>query len=380
MKLLEYQGKQLFRDHDIPTPKGAFLESLDRFDAIKAELSYPAVVKAQVLIGGRGKAGGIQFADNEDEARAQAEKIIGMDIRGHTVNHVYIEEKVDVAKELYAACLIDRTTRKTLMLFSAEGGVEIESVAEDKIAKIQIDPLSGFSGFHARKALSVLPADYSKEERKALAVMVEKLYHAFRAADCELLEINPLVVTSDGRVIAADSKAIINDSAKYRQPGFEQAAEEHTPLEREAKAQGIAFIQLEGTIGVIANGAGLTMATLDALNEFGGNAGVFLDLGGTDNPEQVAKAMRMMKKAKPSLILVNLFGGITKCDTVAKGIRDVMQQEGLDIPVVTRIKGTNEKEAKEILKDAGFKTANTLQEAAELCSRMEKELTQGVSA
>jgi succinyl-CoA synthetase beta subunit len=379
MKLLEHQGKQLFRDHGIPTPKGAFLESLDDFDQIKAQLSYPAVVKAQVLIGGRGKAGGIQFADNEKEAREQAARIIGMDIRGYTVHSVYIEERLDIAKELYAACLIDRTTRKTLLLFSGEGGIEIESVPEDKIAKITIDPLSGFQPFHARQALAVLDDSYSKEERKEIATMLEKLYTAFRKADCELLEINPLVATKDGRVIAADSKAIINDSAAYRQKGFTAAEEEDTPLELEAKEQGIAFIQLEGTIGVIANGAGLTIATLDALNEFGGNAGVFLDLGGTDNPEQVARAMRLMKKAKPSLILVNLFGGITKCDTVAKGIKEVFEKEGLDCPVVTRIKGTNEKEAKEILKDAGFQTANTLQEAAKLCSDMEKQLVKGVA-
>jgi succinyl-CoA synthetase beta subunit len=379
MKLLEHQGKQLFRDHGIPTPKGAFLASLEEFDAIKDQLSYPAVVKAQVLIGGRGKAGGIQFADDERQAREQARRIIGMDIRGHRVNSVYIEERLEVAKELYAACLIDRTTRKTLLLFSGAGGIEIESVPEDQIAKVTIDPLSGFQPFHARQALAVLDPSIEKEARKQIATMLERLYHAFRKADCELLEINPLVITKDGRVIAADSKAIINDSAHYRQKGFTEADEEKTPLEREAHQQNIAFIQLDGSIGVIANGAGLTMATLDALNEFGGKAGVFLDLGGTDNPEQVARAMRLMKKAKPSLILVNLFGGITKCDTVAKGIREVFEKEGLDCPVVTRIKGTNERQAKEILKDAGFKTANTLQEAAKMCSEMERQILEEVA-
>ncbi|MBW3583493.1 MAG: ADP-forming succinate--CoA ligase subunit beta [Euryarchaeota archaeon] len=373
MKLLEYQGKQLFRDAGIPIPKGAYLPSLDTFDTIKDRLSYPAVVKAQVLIGGRGKAGGIQFADNDAEAKAQAKKIIGMDIKGHEVKSVYIEEKLDIDRELYVSCLIDRTTRKTLMLFSAEGGIEIESVPEDKIAKVYIDPLTGFSQFHARQALAVLPDGYSKDERKQLAKMLGQLYDAFRSFDCELLEINPLAITKDGQVIAADSKAIINDAAKFRQKKFEEEASEYTELEKEANAQGIAFIQLDGTIGVIANGAGLTMATLDALNEYGGNAGVFLDLGGTDDPDQVARAMRLMKKAKPSLILVNLFGGITKCDTVAKGIREVFEKEGLDCPVVTRIKGTNEKEAKEILKDAGFITTNTLQDAAKKCSELEKQ-------
>ncbi len=379
MKLLEFQGKQLFRDHGIPTPKGAHLGSLHEFDAVKPHLSYPAVVKAQVLIGGRGKAGGIQFANNEKEARQHAGKILGMDIRGFKVRTVYIEEKLDVAHELYAACLIDRTTRKTLLLFSWEGGVEIESVAVDKIAKVYIDPLSGFQPFHARQALRLLPASVGSGERKQLASMLERLYKAFRAEDCELLEINPLVITRDGRVVAADSKAIINDSALFRQTRFEEAEAEHTPLEQEAREQNIAFIQLDGTIGVIANGAGLTMATLDALNEYGGKAGVFLDLGGTDNPEQVARAMRLMKKADPSVILINLFGGITKCDTVAKGIIDVMQKEGLHTPVVTRIKGTNAKEANELLKDAGFTAVNTLQEAAKKSSELSKAVLKGVA-
>jgi succinyl-CoA synthetase beta subunit len=379
MKLLEHQGKTLLGEHGIPIPKGVVVDDPAQFDEAAKDAPYPCVVKAQVLIGGRGKAGGIQFADNPQEAKKHTQNIIGMDISGLRVNTVYLEQRLDVAKELYAAYLIDRSTRKTLLLFSAEGGMDIESVDEEKIARVTIDPLSGFMPFHARQALAVLPDDYTKEERKGITRVLKQLYEAYKKTDSELLEINPLVVTKDQQVVAADAKVIINDSARFRQGSFESAEEEYTELEREARRENIAFIQLEGTIGVIANGAGLTMATLDALNEFGGNAGVFLDLGGTDDPEQVARAMRLMKKANPSLILVNLFGGITKCDTVAKGIKDVIEEEGLDLPVVTRIKGTNEKEAKEILKDAGFTTTDTLQDAAKTASELEKKILKEVA-
>ncbi len=373
MKLLEHQGKKLLADNGLPVPRGVLVDDAARFPQAAENAPYPCVVKAQVLIGGRGKAGGIQFANDPEEAKKHTENILGMDIHGLTVKSVYLEERLEVAKELYAACLIDRSTRKTLLLFSAEGGIEIENVDPAKIARVTIDPLSGFMPFHARQALAVLPDDYTKDERKQIAKVLKQLYDAYKATDSELLEINPLIATKQGHVVAADAKVIINDSARFRQGSFEAAEEEFTELEQEAHRENIAFIQLDGTIGVIANGAGLTMATLDALNEFGGNAGVFLDLGGTDDPEQVARAMRLMRKAKPSLILVNLFGGITKCDTVAKGIKDVIEEEAMDVPVVTRIKGTNEKEAKEILKDAGFITTNTLQDAAKRSSELEKE-------
>jgi succinyl-CoA synthetase beta subunit len=378
MKLLEHQGKRILQEAGIPVPRGVLVTDPARFAEEAREAPYPSVVKAQVLVGGRGKAGGIQFANDPREAEAHTTKIIGMQISGLRVDSVYIEERLDVGKELYAACLIDRSTRKTLLLFSPDGGIEIESVPEERIARIQIDPLAGFQPFHARQALAVLGNDYGPDERKQIATMLRRLYIAFKARDAELLEINPLVITKDKKAIAADAKAIINDSARFRQTDLESIEEEYTALEREARRENIAFIQLDGTIGVIANGAGLTMATLDALNEYGGNAGVFLDLGGTDDPEQVARAMRLMKKAKPSLILVNLFGGITKCDTVARGIKNVMEQEGLDCPVVARIKGTNEREAKEILKDAGFLTTDTLQDAAKKASELEKKILQEV--
>ena len=370
MKLYEFQGKDLLSKYGIPTPAGRVYSSLQELTAAKSTLKYPMVIKAQVLVGGRGKAGGIQFANNFDEAKKWTEKILGMEIKGLKVNKVLGVEKIEFAKELYAAILIDRATRQHLCMVSAEGGIEIESLPDDKIHKITINPIVGLQPYHARRLVSKMAL--SPEIGKQVQSILVKLYKAYREMDCELLEINPLAITPQGHVVAGDAKAIINDGALFRHKDLEVVEEDYTPLEREARAQNIAFIQLPGRIGVIANGAGLTMATLDALNEYGGAAGVFLDLGGTDNPEQVTRAFQLMKKAKPSVMLLNMFGGITKCDTVARGIMDVLNKEGVDFPIVTRIKGTNAKEANEIFKDAGFKTANTLQEAAKIAVETEK--------
>lgn len=371
MKLYEYQGKEILSKFGIPTPPGQVVSSVAEFDALAPKLKFPVVIKAQVLVGGRGKAGGIQFANNAGEGREWTKKILGMEIKGLKVNKVLVVEKIDFGKELYCSVLIDRSSREVLCMASAEGGVEIESVADDKIHKITVNPLTGLQPFHARRIVSGL--GLSPEIGTQVQDVLVKLYKAFRAMDCELLEINPLAITPQGQVIAGDAKAIVNDGALFRHKDLEVVEEEYTPLEQEARAQNIAFIQLAGKIGVIANGAGLTMATLDALNEFGGAAGVFLDLGGTDNPEQVTRAFQLMKKAKPSVMLLNLFGGITKCDTVARGIMNVLEKEPVDFPIVTRIKGTNAKEANEIFKDAGFQTAHTLQEAARLAVETEKK-------
>lgn len=370
MKLYEYQGKQLLSSAGIPTPPGRVVSSVKELEKIKNELRYPLVVKAQVLVGGRGKAGGIQFANNWDDARKHTQDILGMTIKGLSVSKVLLVEKVEFAKELYASVLVDRSSRESLFLVSAEGGVEIESVADEKIFKKTVNPVAGMSGYVARELTEKM--GLAPDVRKQVESILVKLYDAYRKWDCELLEINPLAITPDGKVVAGDAKAIINDGALFRHKDLEPVEEEYTPLEREARAQNIAFIQLEGKIGVIANGAGLTMATLDALNEFGGKAGVFLDLGGTDNPEQVTRAFQLMKKAQPTVMLLNLFGGITKCDTVAKGIKAVLDKEGVDFPIVTRIKGTNAKEANEIFADAGLHTTNTLQEAAQKAVQLEK--------
>jgi len=253
-----------------------------------------------------------------------------------------------------------------LIMASASGGMDIESVPDKEIFKEWVNPLIGIQPFHIRGIVSKLGLE--KEEGKEVSKLISKIYKLFREYDCELVEINPLIIKKDGGVMALDSKVNINDDAMYRHTDIEPEVVELTPLEKDAKEKGIAFIQLDGNIGVIANGAGLTMATLDALTHYSGKGGVFLDLGGTDDPQKVEQAFELMKKAKPKVIFLNLFGGITRCDSVAKGVKAVITREGIDCPVITRIKGCNEDEAKDILKDAGLITGTTLQDAAQKSS------------
>ena len=358
MKLFEYRGKELFDKYGISVPNGKLVNTEKDF----SDLKFPFVLKAQVPVGGRGKAGGIKPVENRKDAKEKLAQILGMDIKGFTVGKVLAEEKVDIKKELYLSIMLDRSQKTPLLMVSGSGGMDIESVADDQIFKEWINPFIGIQPFHIRGTISKLKLD--KEEKKQVAKVLFKIYKMFREYDCELVEINPLIISSDGDVIALDSKVIINDDALYRHPDIIAENVELSPLEKDAKEKGIAFIQLDGNIGVIANGAGLTMATLDALTHFNGAGGVFLDLGGTDDPEKVKQAFELMKKAKPKVIFLNLFGGITKCDTVAKGVKAVISKEGIDCPVITRIKGMNEDAAKDILKDAGLITATTLQDAA----------------
>jgi len=362
MKLFEYRGKELFDKYGIAVPNGRLVKDQNDFSG----LNFPFVLKAQVPIGGRGKAGGIKSADDLNDAKEKFSKIMGMDIKGYTVKKVLAEEKVDIKRELYLSVTLDRSKRMSLIMASASGGMDIESVPDNEIFKEWVNPLIGVQSFHIRGIVSKLGLE--KEEGKEVAKVISKIYKLFREYDCELVEINPLIIKKDGGVMALDSKVNINDDAMYRHTDIEPEVVELTPLEKDAKEKGIAFIQLEGNIGVIANGAGLTMATLDALTHYSGKGGVFLDLGGTDDPEKVEQAFELMKKAKPKVIFLNLFGGITRCDSVAKGVKAVITREGIDCPVITRIKGCNEDEAKDILKDAGLITGTTLQDAAQKSS------------
>jgi succinyl-CoA synthetase beta subunit len=362
MKLFEYRGKELFDKYGISVPNGRLVNDVKDF----SDLNYPFVLKAQVPIGGRGKAGGIKSVENVSDAKEKLSQIMGMNIKGYTVRKVLAEEKVDIKNELYLSITLDRSKRMSLIMASTEGGMDIESVPDEKIFKEWVNPLIGIQSFHIRDIISKLKLE--KEEGKEVAKVISKIYKLFREYDCELVEINPLIIKKDGGIMALDSKVNINDDAKYRHPDIEPEVVELTPLEKDAKEKGIAFIQLDGNIGVIANGAGLTMATLDALTNYKGKGGVFLDLGGTDDPEKVKQAFGLMKKAKPKVIFLNLFGGITRCDTVAKGVKEVITKEGIDCPVITRIKGCNEDIAKDILKDAGLITGTTLQDAAQKSS------------
>jgi len=363
MKLYEYKAKELLRKHGIPVPDGFVVSSSDQVK----ELPGPVMVKAQVLIGGRGKAGGIKPADTVEEARKAASAILGLNIRGYVTKQVLLERRLEVAKELYLGITIDRSRRGLLLMASASGGMDIESVPEDRILMLPMDPLIGYQGFVGRRVSGFLKL--GKEQKTQVADIVRKLYTLMVSEDAELVEINPLVVTKDGKVVAGDAKVTIDSDALFRHKEYEGLEEDLTPLEAKAKELDIAFVQLDGNIGVIANGAGLTMATLDSLNMFGGKAGVFLDLGGTDDPEKVKSAMLLMEEADPKVILLNIFGGITKCDTVAKGVLEAIEMKPTSAPIVARIKGLNEELGRDMLKEAGMIPASGLSEAAEKASK-----------
>ncbi len=363
MKLLEHKAKEVLRKHGVPVPEGTVVSSPDQVKAIPG----PVMVKAQVLIGGRGKAGGIKPADTVEEARKAAAAILGMDIRGYTTREVLLESRLEVAKELYLSITIDRSRRCLVFMASASGGMDIESVSEDRILMLPIDPLKGYEKSLGGKVASFV--GLSGDQAAQLERICKALYELTIKEDAELAEINPLVVTKDGKVVAGDGKMTIDSDALFRHAEYESLPDDLTPLEEKAKRLDIAFVQLDGNIGVIANGAGLTMATLDSLNMYGGKAGVFLDLGGTDDPEKVKAAMTLMKEAGPKVVLLNIFGGITKCDTVAKGVLEALGGERPGFPIIARIKGVNEEEGRALLKDAGMIPASGLSEAAELASK-----------
>ena len=363
MKLCEYKAKELLRKHGIPVPDGFVVSSPKDIK----ELPGPVMVKAQVLIGGRGKAGGIKPADTVEQARVAASAILGLNIRGYITKQVLLERRLEVAKELYLGVTIDRSKRGLLLMASASGGMDIESVPEDEILMLPVDPLIGYQGFIGRRVAGFLKL--GKEQGAQVTDIVKRLYALMVSEDAELAEINPLVVTKDGKVVAGDAKVTIDSDALFRHREYEGLEEDLTPLEAKAKELDIAFVQLDGNIGVIANGAGLTMATLDSLNMFGGKAGVFLDLGGTDDPEKVKSAMLLMEEADPKVILLNIFGGITKCDTVAKGVLEAIEARPTDAPIVARIKGVNEELGRDMLKEAGMIPASGLSEAAEKASK-----------
>jgi len=366
MKFLEYKAYEIFRKHGIPTPYGVLAASPD--DLVNPPL--PCAVKAQVLIGGRSKAGGIKFADTLEEAREAARQILGMTIGPYTVGHVWVQEKLDIAKELYLSIAIDRSARAPLLMASAMGGVDIESVPDAAVLKVHIPPALGPQPylFRALRKFLGLPRDQADQVED----IARKAYTLFRSEDAELVEINPLAVVRDGRVIAADAKLTVDDSSEFRHPDYAGLPQDRTPLEEEAHDKGITFIQLEGDIGVIANGAGLTMATLDVLNLKGGRGGTFLDLGGTDDPEKVKQAFEILLKADPSAIFLNIFGGITKADTVALGVKQAFEEMHVRVPVVARIKGVNEDRAKQILRDLGMYPVETIEEGAELAVKVRK--------
>jgi succinyl-CoA synthetase beta subunit len=369
MKIHEYQAKEIFAKYEIPIQEGNLCLNVDEVSKTTDKFNAAVVVKAQVHAGGRGKAGGIKYCPQKTDAVAAAHKILGMEIKGLIVNKVLVCKAVDIKKEYYAGLVNDRNSKSVMLMLSSEGGVEIEEVARThpkKIIKIPIDPLIGLQPYIARKALFSLFSDVD-HVRQATDILM-KLYKIYIENDCSLAEINPLVIDGTNNVIALDAKINIDDNALFRHPELEALAD-YTPdekLEVEAKLKGLTYIKLNGNIGCMVNGAGLAMATMDMINFYGGKPANFLDIGGSSNPRKVVHAMEYLLLDKNiKAVLINIFGGITRCDDVALGLLEAFNQMEVKIPVVIRLTGTNQVEGREILKaNQKLIIAETMAEAA----------------
>ena len=358
MDLFEYQGKQYFARYNIPVSAGGVALTVEQA-VEQAELAkYPVVIKAQVQVGGRGKAGGIKLANNVDEVRTHAKNILGMDIKGHIVKRIWVEHASDIAEEYYASFTLDRSAKRHLLMLSAQGGVEIEHVAvvdPTAIVKLHINPVEGLSLETARRA--VVDARISEKAQDGVAAMLVKLYECFTKGDCDLAEINPLILKPNGEVHALDAKVTLDDNAAFRHPEWDEyrATEELDEREKLAREKNLQYIGLDGTVGIIANGAGLAMSTLDVVNQVGGKAANFLDIGGGANAELMTSALEVINSdAKVKSIFINIFGGITRGDEVAKGIVEAMKRVKLRAPIVISLDGTNATEGREILANAGI--------------------------
>jgi succinyl-CoA synthetase beta subunit len=371
MDLLEYMGKEVFARYDIPVSKGRICLTADQAEAAAKDIGGQVVVKAQVQVGGRGKAGGIQLADSPAEAREKALHILGMDIKGHIVERVWVESATDISKEYYASITLDRREGRPLAMCSAEGGVDIEEVAArdaSAIKRIHIDPLVGIKPFHTRYLTSGL----DPEAREGASDIFVKLFRCFMDGDASLVEVNPLVLTTDGRVHALDAKVSVDDNALFRHPDYLEYRDILTtdPQEKIAKEKSIAYLKLDGEVGVMGNGAGLVMSTLDLVQLAGGKAANFLDVGGGASGEQIAAGLEIvLSDPKVRSVLVNIFGGIVRCDLVATGILDALQRVDLKVPMVVRLDGTNAAEGRKILEEAnldGVESAPTMWDAARL--------------
>lgn len=358
MDLFEYQGKQYFARYGIPVSPGDVAHTVDEASAIAERIGYPVVVKAQVQVGGRGKAGGIKLANDLDEVVHHAGNILGMDIKGHRVERVWIERASDIDEEYYASFTLDRAAKKHLLMLSAQGGVEIEAVAEadpDAIVKVHIDPVDGLSLETARRA--AIDARIPERAVDGTADILVKLYRCFTEGDCDLAEINPLILKPTGEVHALDAKVTLDSNAAFRHPEWAEYAATEVLDEREqlAKSKGLQYIGLSGSVGIIANGAGLAMSTLDVVNQVGGSAANFLDIGGGANADVMAAALDVINNDESvRSIFVNIFGGITRGEEVARGIVEAMNRVELRAPIVIRLDGTNATEGRRILADAGI--------------------------
>jgi succinyl-CoA synthetase beta subunit len=357
MDLYEYQGKQLFRQFGIPVSDGRLATTPEEAHAAAEELGGQVVVKAQVLTGGRGKAGGVKLADDPAEAEQKAREILGLDIRGHVVEKVWIERASEIAKEYYISVTFDRGAKRPLFMFTTQGGVEIEDVAAENpeaLVRLHIDPLEGFQPWIARRLVYGAGVDNAGEQ-KQIASIVEQLYRCFVSSDAMLCEINPLIVTPEGEVKALDSKFTVDDSALYRHPDIAEFRDTSAadPLEAFAREKGVTYVKLDGTVGILGNGAGLSMSTVDVVVTAGGRPANFCDLGGGGDAEGVVDALEVITRdPQVKSIFFNIFGGITRGDEVARGILDALNRIAISVPIVVRLDGTNAEEGLKILTEA----------------------------
>ena len=357
MDLYEYQGKQLFARFGIPVSEGRLATSPEEARAAAEEIGGPVVVKAQVLTGGRGKAGGVKLADDPPGAEAKARDILGLDINGHVVRKLWVEQASDIAKEYYLSITFDRGTKQPLFMLTTEGGVEIEQVAHenpDALSRLHVDPLEGFQPYQARRLIYGAIIDDPSEQKQLLGI-IEKLYECFVQSDAMLTEINPLIVTPEGEVRALDSKFTVDDSALFRHPDIAEMrdTEAADPQERLAREKGVTYVKLDGEVGILGNGAGLSMSTVDVVVVAGGRPANFCDLGGGGDAQGVIDALEVITSDdQVRSIFFNIFGGITRGDEVARGILAALEQMKIDLPIVVRLDGTNADEGRRLLAEA----------------------------
>jgi succinyl-CoA synthetase beta subunit len=363
MDLLEYQGKQLFAKHGVPVPEGRPATTVPEATQAAEDLGFPVVIKAQVQIGGRGKAGGIKLANDRQEAEEHATAILGMDIRGYTVHELYVEKASEIDEEYYAAIVFDRSAKKPMVMLSRMGGMDVEEVAEtdpEAMRMLHVDPLLGLQDFHGRRL--AFESGIAEDVVRPVGAMLARLYDVFVREDATLVEVNPLLITKSREVVALDAKVTVDDNALYRHPDVAELRDlsAEDPQERMAKERGLTYVKLDGNVGILGNGAGLVMSTLDVVAQAGGKPANFLDAGGGSKAEAITSAVEViLSDDKVSAVLFNIFGGITRCDEVAKGLIEAFEQIKPDVPFVVRLDGTNDKEGRALLAEANLPNVHT---------------------
>jgi succinyl-CoA synthetase beta subunit len=363
MDLLEYQGKQLFAKHGVPVPDGRPATAVSEAVEAAEGLGYPVVIKAQVQIGGRGKAGGIKLANDRAEAQEHATAILGMDIRGLTVHELYVEKASEIDEEYYAAVVFDRSAKKPMVMLSRMGGMDVEKVAEtdpEAMRMLHVDPLLGFQDFHGRRL--AFESGIAEDVIRPVGAMLAKLYDVFVREDATLVEVNPLLITKSREVVALDAKVTVDDNALFRHPDVAEMRDlsAEDPQERMAKERGLTYVKLDGNVGILGNGAGLVMSTLDVVAQAGGKPANFLDAGGGSKAEAITSAVEViLSDEKVTAVLFNIFGGITRCDEVARGLIEAFEQVKPDVPFVVRLDGTNDEEGRALLAEAHLPNVHT---------------------